>query len=155
MDIIGYFSSHHAQLLILIGAIALVVELTVMGLSGPLLFFALSCFLTAVLAGLGILHSWESEVLSVGTITAVIAVILWQPLKRFQNNGGGPDTSSDMIGKHVPCSVEITAQSGSIRYSGINWNARLDNSVNDSSIPEGVQCIISGVDGNVMIVKPL
>lgn len=154
MDLLGYFAAHQAQLLFLIGGIAMVVELTVMGLSGPLLFFALACFVTALLTALGILQSWESEVFAVGTFAMLFTALLWKPLKRFQNSGGGADTSSDMIGKRVPCAVDIDHHKGSIRYSGINWNARLDPGLRDITIREGEMCLISGVDGNVMIVKP-
>lgn len=155
MEIISYFTSHNAQLLYLMAGLAFVIELTVMGLSGPLLFFAISCVLTAILTSLGLLQSWETQIFTVGILTGLTAVLLWKPLKRFQNSGGGPDTSSDMIGKHVPCSTTITTLGGSIRYSGIDWQARLDTANADSPIPEGDQCAISGVDGNVMIVTPL
>ena len=48
---------------------------------------------------LGIISGWEMEVLSVGVLAALSAALLWKPLKKFQNAGGGRDTSSDMIGK--------------------------------------------------------
>ena len=154
MDVIAYFADHHAHFLFLLAGIGFVLELTVMGLSGPLLFFSVACLLTGFLSYFGLLNSWESEVLSVGVFSGLIAALLWQPLKSFQNSGGGPDTSSDMIGKHVPCAIEITVNTGAIRYSGINWTARLEDPT-AKPIPEGAQCEICGVDGNAMIVKLL
>ncbi|MFT7561545.1 MAG: hypothetical protein ACI93R_003474 [Flavobacteriales bacterium] len=155
MDILQYFSGNHAQLLYLIAGISFVVELTVMGLGGPLLFFAIACFITGMLSNFGILSGWESEVFSVGLLTGLIALVLWKPLKKFQNSSPKPDTSSDLIGRHVPCVDEITITGGSVRHSGINWNARLASGCNVESIPSDSHCEITGVDGNVVLVAPV
>lgn len=153
MTLIDSFLEHHATILFVIAAISLVVELTIIGLSGPLLFFALGCFATAFLSHFGVISGWESEILSVGVLMALFAAALWKPLKRFQSSGGGPDTSSDMIGQQVPCIQAVTRTSGSIRHSGLNWNARLDPLCPSDGIVEGELCVIAGVEGNVMVVK--
>ena len=88
-----------------------------------------------------------------GVLTVVIALLLWKPLKKFQNSGGGADTSSDMIGRVVNVSKDITAEEGAIRYSGIDWQARLDAGANEAFLAEGEQCIIASVSGNIMLVK--
>ena len=128
------------------------VELTVMGMSGPLLFFAIASFLTAILSSLGIIAGWEIELFCLGVLTAITAFLLWKPLKNFQNRGDGTDSSSDMIGLLVPCAIEVNATGGAIKYSGINWKARLDKQQTET-ITEGSMCKITAVDGNVMIVK--
>lgn len=153
MDIMQYFSERHDQLFYLVAGISFVVELTVLGFGGPLLFFAISCALTGVLVNLDYISGWEIELFTAGILTGITAVLIWKPLKAFQNSGGGPDTSSDMIGLRVLSSSEITVMGGSIRYSGINWNARLSASVSVSSISVDTMCIIEGVEGTVMIVK--
>ena len=154
MDLLQYISDHHAQLYYLIAGISFVLELAVMGLGGPLLFFAIGCFVTAIFTSFGLISGWESEMFCIGVLTGLTALLLWRTLEKFQNSGGGPDDSSDMIGQKVPCVGTITKITGTIRYSGINWNARLDLESEIEDIPEGSQCVISGVDGNVMIVKP-
>lgn len=153
MDIINYFSTHHAQLFYLIAGVSFLLELAVLGMSGPLLFFAIACVKTGVLVHLGFISGWESEVLTVGVLTALITLVLWKPFKNFQNAGGGRDTSSDMIGKQVPSVGEITQVEGHIRYSGIDWNAKLDSSSQNNTIEANTQCIITGVEGNTMLVK--
>jgi len=153
MDIINYFSTHHAQLFYLIAGVSFLLELSVLGMSGPLLFFAIACVKTGILVHLGLISGWESEVLTVGVLTALITLLLWKPFKNFQNSGGGRDTSSDMIGKHVPSVGIITQENGHIRYSGIDWNAKLDNDSTDETIEANTQCIITGVEGNTMLVK--
>jgi len=155
MDIISYFNENHAHLFYLMAGISFVIELTILGLSGPLLFFALASVLTGILISLNILSGWESECFTVGVLSGIIAWVLWKPMKRFQNSGGGADTSSDMIGKQVPSSSTITHEDGSIRFSGIDWSARLSNDTQETSVAANTSCIITGVDGNTMLVKPL
>lgn len=154
MDALAYLSAHHDQFFYLLAGLSFVLELTVLGLGGPLLFFAMASFVTGVLISIGLISGWEIEIFVLGVLTAVITLILWKPLKKFQNSGGGADTSSDMIGREVPASSTITSLEGSIRYSGINWNSRLAEDATVESIEEGERCIISSIDGNVMLVKP-
>jgi membrane protein implicated in regulation of membrane protease activity len=153
MDIITYFSENHASLLFLLAGIAFVVELTVMGLSGLVLFFAIGCFVTGILTYAGVLNSWEAEVFSVGLLSCIAALLLWQPLKRFQSKAIPVDNSSDMTGREVACAETITATGGAIRYSGINWPARLESSSDRDAIAEGERCVIIKTDGNMMVVK--
>ncbi len=155
MDIYHYFVQNHAQLYYLIAGVSFIVELAVLGFSGPLLFFAIASVFTGILIQLGVISGWEIEVLTVGLLTGIITALLWKPFKRFQNSGGGPDTSSDMIGKQVPSSSEITHLQGHIRFSGINWHARLADDCPQEAIESDTPCIITGVEGNVMLVKPL
>lgn len=151
MDIMQYFLDDHARLLFLLSGISFVIELTVMSLSGPLLFFAIATFITGVLVSTGVISGLESEILVVGVLTAIIALSLWKPLKNLQNQGGGPDTSSDMIGQTVLSSSMITRTTGTIRHSGINWQARL-NAETTADIAAGQNCLITAVNGNTMIV---
>ena len=138
-----------------LAGISLIIELTVIGLSGPLLFFAIGCALTGILISLGILNSWEMEVLSVGLMSILTAVVLWKPLKHFQGSKAVTDSSSDMIGKVVPVSVTITIDTGTIRHSGINWTARLASSCKQNSIESGEKVLITGVDGNIVLVNSI
>jgi len=153
MDLIEYFSNNHASLLFLLAGIAFVVELTVMGLSGFVLFFAIGCFITGILTHYGVISGWESEVFSVGLLTCISALLLWKPLTRFQARAIPTDESSDMTGREVLCAEAINDTSGAIRYSGINWPARLDPASNSDAINDGEKCIITKVDGNIMLVK--
>jgi membrane protein implicated in regulation of membrane protease activity len=155
MEAVAFFSENHDYLLYLIAGVSFILELTIMGLGGPLLFFAMASLITGGLVSLGIISGWELIVFSLGVFTLLISLVLWKPLKNFQNSGGGADTSSDMIGKQVSVSSQITPIGGKIRYSGIDWNARLVTDCSVDSIEENVYCEIAAVDGNVMLVKPL
>ncbi|RHW76295.1 NfeD family protein [Colwellia sp. RSH04] len=150
-----YFLENHHHLWFLIAGISFIVELSIMGLSGPLLFFAIASIVTGILVSIGVLTSWQMEILSVGVVSALTALILWKPLKNLQNSKSKTDTSSDMIGLKVPVSTDITETSGNIRYSGINWNARLVEDASVEVITTEQQCQIVAVSGNTMLVKPV
>ena len=150
-----YFLENPDHLWFLIAGLSFVMELSIMGLSGPLLFFAIASLITGILVNFGLLNDWQTQVLAVGILTAITALILWKPLKKFQNTKTATDNSSDMIGLRVPASADITATDGSIRYSGINWNARLSESCNVEKIDDKSLCEIVAIKGNTMLVKPV
>ena len=150
-----YFLNNPDHLWYLIAGISFVIELSIMGLSGPLLFFAIASLITGILVSIGFVDGWQSEILTVGLLTAFIAAILWKPLKSLQNSKGKTDNSSDMVGLKVLASENITATTGSIRYSGLNWQARLADDVSIESISAQSQCEIVAITGNIMLVKPL
>jgi len=153
--IMEYFLENHDHLWYLIAGLSFIIELSIMGLSGPLLFFAIATLITGILVSLGIIDGWKIEILSIGILSAITAIILWKPFKKLQNKKTNTDNSSDMIGLQVLVSTDITAISGSIRYSGIDWNARLAENTDVDKISEPNQCKIVAIQGNTMLVSPL
>lgn len=153
-SIMDYFSQHHDQLLYTIAAISLLVELGVLGMSGPLLFFALSCLITGVLVSLGLISGWEMEVLAVGLLSITSAILLWKPFKNYQNSKEAPNTSSDMIGRRLLVKTAISEDAGSVAYSGIEWQARLAANTTGSIAP-GAHAEVVAVDGALLLVKAL
>jgi membrane protein implicated in regulation of membrane protease activity len=149
------FLENHQLIWYAIAGLSLVLELGIMGLSGPLLFFAIASAVTGILVNIGFISGWQSEVLAVGLLTAVITLVLWKPLKNMQNSRSKTDNSSDMIGLQVPASDDITRDSGSVRYSGVNWNARLAEDVDIEMIENSSSCTIVAVTGTTMLVKPV
>ncbi len=154
MDIMQYLLDNHDQTFYLIGGVSLMIELTVLGVGGPLLFFGIAAFITGALSSLGVIAGWEAEIFTLGVSTTVLAVLLWKPLKKFQNSGGGPDSSSDMIGLKVVAASDINLSSGKIRYSGVDWNARLSHDAGTDTIAAQQMCVIVGVKGTTMLVNP-
>lgn len=151
--IIDYLFNNHDKLLYLIAGVSLLIELTLIGLSGPLLFFAIACALTGVLVSVNMISTWEMELLLVGVFTLMTSIVLWKPLKKFQGNEKVSDQSSDMIGQVVTVSETVTALGGSVRHSGINWNARLSSESDVESIQSKQRVTICAVDGNILVVK--
>lgn len=150
-----YFLENPDHLWYLIAGISFVIELSIMGLSGPLLFFAIASLTTGILITIGFIQGWQSEIFTVGILTAVVAAILWKPLKSLQNSKDKTDNSSDMVGLTVLASSEINVSSGSVRYSGIDWQARLAEEANGDPINADSQCVIVAITGNIMLVKAI
>ena len=65
-SIVDYLLANHDKLLYSLAGISLVVELAVIGLSGPLVFFAIGCTFSGILVSAGIISGWEVEIFSVG-----------------------------------------------------------------------------------------
>lgn len=149
-SIVDYFSQHQDHLLYSIAGLCLILELSVLGMSGPLLFLALGSLLTGFMVSLGLIGGWEMELLSVGVLTVLGAALLWKPLKRFQNAGVGRDTSSDMIGKVLPVAQIVNCDQGTVSYSGIEWQARLESA--GESVPVGDRVRVVAVDGALLLV---
>lgn len=154
-SLVEYFLQNHDKFLYVLAGLSLVIELAMLGLSGPLLFFAIGCAITGLSVSGGIINSWEFEVLSVGVFSTLSAVLLWKPLKKLQGPDNVSDNTSDMIGQVVPVSEEITINGGSVRHSGINWQARLDHTAKVDLLPIDTRVEITAVNGNVMIVNEL
>jgi membrane protein implicated in regulation of membrane protease activity len=152
-SVIDYLFSNHDKLLYLIAGVSLLIELTLIGLSGPLLFFAVGCALTGILVSLNLISTWEIELLFVGVFTLLCSLIMWKPLKQFQGNGQISDSSSDMIGQTVNVSETVTHATGTVRHSGINWTARLSQDCSVESIATGQAVKICAINGNILIVK--
>lgn len=150
-----YFLENPDHLWYLIAGISFVIELSIMGLSGPLLFFAIASLTTGILITIGFIQGWQSEIFTVGILTAVVAAILWKPLKSLQDSKDKTDNSSDMVGLTVLASSEINVSSGSVRYSGIDWQARLAEEANGDPINADSQCVIVAITGNIMLVKAI
>lgn len=153
-SIIDYFAQHHDQLLYALAAICLLLELGVLGMSGPLLFIALSCFITGVLVSLGMVSGWEMELLLVGVLSFASSVLLWKPFKNYQNAKEAPNTSSDMIGRQLLVVKAISTDAGAVAYSGIEWQARLAAG-ELAGISQGARAEVVAVDGSLLLVKAL
>lgn len=151
--IINYLFNNHDKLLYGIAAIALLIELGLIGLSGPLLFFAIGCALSGLLVSFNLISTWEIELLFVGLFTFASALVLWKPLKQFQGTKKVIDNSSDMIGQIVSVSENVTKSSGTIRHSGINWTARLADNSSVDEITTGQSALITGINGNIIIIN--
>ncbi|HCS64398.1 MAG TPA: acriflavin resistance protein [Cellvibrio sp.] len=151
-SIVDYFVQNPAHLFFTIAGLCLVMELGVLGMSGPLLFVSIGSLLTGVMISLGIISGWQMAILALGLLTALSALLLWKPFKRFQNEAVAPDTSSDMIGRILPVAQMVTRDQGSVSYSGIEWQARLDKIT--EPVAAGSRVRVVAVDGSLLLVIP-
>jgi len=147
-----YFTQHQDYFFYALAGICLLVELSLLGMSGPLLFLAIGSVITGALISLGIIHSFGIALVALGSVSLASAALLWPPLKKLQNKEIGPETSSDMVGKVVPVTARITQADGRVSYSGVEWLARLDSSSHEPVEAES-RVQVTSVDGTILVVK--
>jgi membrane protein implicated in regulation of membrane protease activity len=150
--VIDYFAQHHDIFFYMLTAICLLAELTVLGLSGPLLFIAIGSLAAGLLTSMGLLHDFGIALVILAGFSIASAGLLWGPLKRMQNQPVTEETSSDMVGKILPVTATITLADGRVSYSGVEWLARLDSSSNDP-IEAGQRAEVTSVFGTILVVK--
>lgn len=150
---IEYFSQHQDYFFYALAGICLLIELALLGMSGPLLFVALGSLLTGIFISLDLVHSFSIAIVLLAGLSVSSAALLWGPLKKLQNKEVGPETSSDMVGKVLLVTARITHVDGRVSYSGVEWLARLDNTSSEPIEAEN-QVQVTSVDGTILIVKP-
>ncbi len=136
-----------------LAGICLVIELALLGMSGPLLFVALGCFVTGLLISLGVVQEVGTAAVVAAVCSAAAAALLWRPFKALQNRPPALQTSSDMVGRILPVTARITQQDGRVAYSGTIWLARLDASHHEPA-DEGDRVEVTSVDGTLLLVRP-
>lgn len=151
---IDYFSLHQDYFFYALAGICLLVELGLLGISGPLLFVALGSLLTGIFILLGLIHAFSIAIVIFAGLSVASAALLWTPLKKLQNKEVGPETSSDMVGKVLLVTARITQTDGRVAYSGIDWLARLDASSSEAIEVES-RAEVTSVDGTILIVKSI
>lgn len=149
---LDFIYQHLAEILFSLGALLLVLELAFLGVSGPVLFIALGCFWSGLLVQLGVITSPLSAAVVAASAAMTAAIILWKPLKKWQNKTQTVQTTSDMVGKTLPVTAPVTALEGRVSYSGIEWLAAL---AADETQPlaVGEQAVVVAVDGTLLRVK--
>ena len=114
-----------AAILAIIGVSIGIVEVAVLGFGTIfLLFIALGCLLTSLLLFLGLIpETFVMASLSVAIISAVAAVLLWNPLKRLQTRQQNPDDQPNAFSGLKFNLTEDLAPGATFvyRYSGVEW----------------------------------
>jgi inner membrane protein len=149
---VEYFSQHLDYFFYALAGICLLVDLSILGMSGPLLFIGIGALITGAFLSLGLLEHFSASLAVFAGFSAASAALLWAPLKRLQNKEVGPEITSDMVGKIIPASARITKTDGRVYYSGVEWLARLDSS-SDEPIEAETQVRVTSVDGTIMLVR--
>ena len=117
--------SNPALSLIAIGFFLLAIEVVVLGFSTFILFFVgVSLILTGGLVYLDIVGSSVFEVaVANGVLIPLLAILLWKPMRNYQNEVDNTPVVNDMVGcifvLSVPISVGVPIK---YRYSGLLWD---------------------------------
>ena len=124
-----FLQGHQVEFWIALGALALIIELTVLGAgSFVLLFMGLGALATGALIAGGLLPElWVAGAGAFGGLSCFFGVALWRPLRRFSDGEKPPPgQSSDFLGLRFKLPEPLVAGgSVSIRYSvsAGSWSA--------------------------------
>ena len=147
----NWISNNLAEILIMAGLALLVIEVVVLGFSTFVLFFV---GLAAVAAGglmtVGVIpESMLSALSSVGILTALLAVLLWRPLKSMQGNVERKKVTSDLVGHSFTLNEAVSLTKNPVyRYSGIDWNLSSEQELSAGTLVE-----VTGVAVGKFIVQ--
>jgi membrane protein implicated in regulation of membrane protease activity len=150
---------------LVIGLLLLGIDIFVIGLS-PLLFVAAGSLVTSAIlyvAGWesGILHltGWKPDFLEGLAICAVVSLVLAlvgrRPLQAFQAADVEEDKSSDLIGRELVTTEEVTRASGWVMWSGTHWQARLADNVDVDRVGPGVRMKVVEVKNLALVLRPI
>lgn len=150
----SFLSTHLAETLMVTGLVLLSVEMLVLGFSTfILLFLGLSFILTGMAMSMDILPaSMTTALWSNSLITALLALLLWRPLKQMQKSKNQPkDVASDFQAHRFVLEQDVDLQGSSTYfYSGIEWKLK-----SQTPISAGTQVQVSKADVGVLWVKPV
>tara|TARA_B100001063_G_scaffold212243_1_gene211103 strand:+ start:855 stop:1313 length:459 start_codon:yes stop_codon:yes gene_type:complete len=141
------------QALMVLGIIALIIEVAVLGLSTIiLLFFGLSLLITGFSMSIGILpDSLTTALWSNTVVTAILAIGLWKPLKKMQNRVDTKPVTNDFAELTFTLDDDVTEQGlTTYNYSGISWKLK-----SEEAITAGTRVYVMKKDVGVMWVKPV
>lgn len=139
---------------LIVGLALLGLDIVVIGLS-PVMFIALgSLAASALLYATG----WRPTLIETTAIAAaaslLIALVGRKPLQRFQSADVQEDQSSDLIGRELTTTHEVTKSGGRVHWSGVDWRARLAEDASVNSLAPGSRARVARVENLVLVLAP-
>jgi membrane protein implicated in regulation of membrane protease activity len=149
------FFSDPATVSLIVGLALLGLDIIVIGLS-PVMFFAVGALATSALlfvtgARPGLI---ETAAIAAG-LSLVIALVGRKPLQRFQNADVQEDQSSDLIGRELVATHEVTKAGGRVYWSGVEWEARLSADAAVDSLAPGARAKVARVENLTLVLAPI
>ncbi|KAF0125206.1 MAG: hypothetical protein FD148_2300, partial [Methylocystaceae bacterium] len=74
---------------------------------------------------------------------------------RFQNADIEEDKSSDLIGRELTTTHEVTKRHGVVFWSGVEWQARLAQDSPVESLAPGARARVVAVENLALVLAPL
>lgn len=120
----AFLTDNIPQALLILGVLALIIEVAVLGFATFVLFFVgLSLVFSGALMYAGLLEAdWITALWVNAIITAGLAALLWKPLKRLQESRESTDVHSDFAELTFTLEQDVDEHNGyKYAYSGIEW----------------------------------
>ena len=144
-----------ANLSLIAGLALLGLDIVVIGLS-PVMFVAVGALLTSALL---YVTGWRPALVETAAIVAGVSFLIAffgkKPLQRFQSADVEEDQSSDLIGRELTTTHEVTKQSGVVFWSGVEWQARLAQDAAVESLARGVKARVVRVENLALVLEPI
>lgn len=149
------FFTDPANLSLIVGLALLGFDIVVVGLS-PVMFVAVGALATsAALYATGARPGLVETAAIAAGASLVIALIGRKPLQRFQSADVREDQSSDLIGRTLTTTHEVTKSGGRVHWSGLDWEARLTPETAVDSLAPGAHVRVARVENLVLVLEPL
>lgn len=126
-----------AESLMVLGILALIVEVAVLGFSTfVLFFFGLSLLITGGLMTLDVLSANASTAFwSNAILTALLSLSLWQPLKKMQSQTDDKQVKHDFADHSFVLDSDVDSKGESLyQYSGINWKLKSEQPIEKGTL---------------------
>lgn len=147
-----FYDPANATLIAGFGLLAL--DIIVIGLS-PVMFVALGALVTSVaLYATGWRPALVETLALVACASLMVTLMGWRPLKRFQNADVEEDQSSDLIGRELITTHEVTKEGGIVFWSGVEWRARLVADATVERLAPGVKARVARVENLALVLEP-
>lgn len=124
--------SNISQTLLVLGLLALIIEVLILGCSTlVLLFFGIAMLLTSGLIYIGIIDAnWISTLSTLAIITLLLTIALWKPFKKLQNKPAKTDVNTDFAVITFKLEKDLLpSERYTFNYSGIQWLIKADTTI--------------------------
>ena len=154
-----YFNENQASFWFALGALALIVELLVLGMSTIILFMlGIGALATGTLMYMGILgEGWLLGTAVTGIIAFAAGVLLWKPLKRYQEaEVPRSGESSDFLGMEFTLSSLLDVENTSThQFSGVSWRVELAREDQAKSLDAGDSVRVVALHPGILVVAAI
>lgn len=126
-----------AESLLVLGILALIVEVAVLGFSTfVLFFFGLSLLITGGLMTFDVLAANASTAFwSNAILTALLSLSLWQPLKKMQGQTDNKQVKHDFADHSFVLESDVDSKGESLyQYSGISWKLKSEQPIEKGTL---------------------
>ena len=124
--------SNISQTLLVLGLLALIIEVLILGCSTlVLLFFGIAMLLTSGLIYIGIIDAnWISTLSTLAIITLLLTIALWKPFKKLQNKPAKTDVNTDFAVITFKLEKDLLpSERYTFNYSGIQWLIKSETTI--------------------------
>ena len=137
------------------GLILLATDIIVIGLS-PVMFVGVASIATSLLLYATGWRPGLAETLArVAGASLLVTFVGWRPLRRFQSADVQDDQSSDLIGRELTTTHDVTKSGGRLHWSGLDWQARLAPEAPVERLAAGERARVTRVENLTLVLAPL